>query len=261
MVVADGGGAIVTVDSGIATITIDRPPVNALDVHLLQVLSEALEAAVEDAGVRVILFTGTGTRFVAGADIKTLQGLSPESAADFVRTIQGTFDLIEAAPKPTIAVINGDALGGGLELALACDIRFAATNARLGLPEIRLGLIPGAGGTQRLTEVLGRSRALEMLYTGAPVSARDALALGMVNKVFEPQDVMNEALKWARSLAAGPRHAYAAAKECVQTNLLVGREQGLLAEASSLARLLPTPDGREGIAAFIEKRSPLFEGS
>ncbi|CAN5265191.1 enoyl-CoA hydratase-related protein [soil metagenome] len=250
----------VALASGVATVTIDRPPVNALNMELVGALNEAVAAAVRSPDARSIVITGTETRFVAGADIKMLAQSGRQSAAEFSRVIQETFNMIEAAPKPTIAVINGDALGGGLELALACDVRFAASEVRLGLPEIRLGLVPGAGGTQRLTEAIGRPRALEMLLTGTPIQASQALTLGLVNGVFDRVDLAEAAYEWAMSLSSGPPLAYAAAKACVRTGLTAGRERGFSEEITSLESLIESADGREGIAAFLEKRAPSFGG-
>ncbi|GAA2468399.1 enoyl-CoA hydratase-related protein [Terrabacter carboxydivorans] len=260
MLLFENDNVTVTLASGVATVTIDRPPVNALNRELLGALDAAVAAAVRSPDSHSILLTGTGRRFVAGADITMLAQLDGRSAAEFGKIIQGTFNRIEAASKPTVAVINGDALGGGLELALACDIRFAVADARLGLPEIRLGLVPGAGGTQRLTEALGKPRALEMLLTGTPLRASQALDLGLVNGVFDRADLGREAFEWARSLTAGPPLAYAAAKACVRTNLTAGRDRGFLEEVKSLENLVDTADGREGVAAFLQKRAPHFRG-
>lgn len=257
---ADGGMTSLEVADGVALLTIDRPPANALDLDLVAEIAARVQEAVLHEQAGALVLTGTGTRFVAGADIKMLRSIDTSTFIPFISAIQRSFDDIEAAPIPTIAAINGHAMGGGLELALACDLRLAATGVRLGLPEVRLGLLPGAGGTQRLVEMVRRGRALQLLLTGAAVDAGEALALGLVNHVFPPQDLLAGALELARELAAGARQAQAAIKACVVANADGGRRAGSRAEAVGVAQLLETPDAKEGITAFLDKRAPNFRG-
>lgn len=246
------------VEGGVALLTIDRPPANALDASLIAEISTQVQQAVlhPDAGALVI--TGSGTRFVAGADIKMLRTVDAQTFLPFISAIQRVFDDLEAAPIPTIAAINGHAMGGGLELALACDLRIAAEGVRLGLPEVKLGLLPGAGGTQRLVETIGRGRALEMLLTGAPVDAERALSLGLVNRVLPADAVLDGARELAQELARGAREAQREIKACVLAHTDGGRRAGSRAEAVGVAHLIGTADAREGISAFLDKRVPAF---
>ncbi|CAN5626794.1 enoyl-CoA hydratase-related protein [soil metagenome] len=243
---------------GVGLLTVHRPPANALDVALVReiVLAATRTAARPDVGALVI--TGAGPRFVAGADIKMMQLLAPDQILQFISGIQRAMDDIEAIPLPTIAAINGHAMGGGMELALACDLRLLSETARIGLPEVKLGLLPGAGGTQRLVEIVGKGRALDLLYTGRQLAASEALSLGLVNGVYAGDQVVREAVEFAAGLAAGARPAMRELKACVLAYLDGGRRAGMRAEASGIDALFATPEAREGIAAFVEKRSPRF---
>lgn len=248
----------IEVERGVGLLTVDRPPANALDLALVQeiALAAARTAARPDVGALVI--TGAGPRFVAGADIKMMSALPADQMPRFISGIQRAMDDIEALPLPTIAAINGHAMGGGLELALACDLRLLSEAARIGLPEVKLGLLPGAGGTQRLAEIIGKGRALDLLYTGRQVGAAEALSLGLVNGVHPADRVVAAAVDYAAGLAAGPRPAMREIKACVLAHLDGGRRAGMRAEASGIEVLFGTADAREGIAAFVEKRPPRF---
>ncbi|MBN9097774.1 MULTISPECIES: enoyl-CoA hydratase-related protein [unclassified Pseudonocardia] len=248
----------IEVDRGVGLLTVDRPPANALDLELVQEISlaAARTAARDDVGALVI--TGAGPRFVAGADIKMMNTLDADEMPRFISGIQRAMDDLEAIPLPTIAAVNGHAMGGGMELALACDLRMLAEGARIGLPEVKLGLLPGAGGTQRLVEVVGKGRALDLLYTGRQLGAAEALSLGLVNSVHPVDRLLAEAVEFAAGLAAGARPALQELKACVLAHLDGGRRAGMRAEASGIDRLFGTADAREGIAAFVEKRPPRF---
>lgn len=246
------------VERGVAVLTVDRPPANALDRQLVGQLTAAAASAASRNDVGALVIIGTGRCFVAGADITMLRTLDPTGFAGYLSEIQRAFDDVEAVPIPVIAAINGHAMGGGLELALACDLRFAAAGVRLGLPEVKLGLLPGAGGTQRLVEALGRGRALELLFTGRPLEAEEALAVDLVNRVVSPDRLRAEAVEFAAGLASGPRDAIRAIKACVLARLDGGRRAGLRAEAAGVRHLFGTPDAREGLAAFVEKRAARF---
>ena len=246
---------------GVALLTIDRPPANALDDHLVDELGQAVTTAAADPAVGALVITANGSLFVAGADIKLLRTLDGVGFGRYIAGIQHVFDQIEAVPVPTIAALNGHAFGGGLELALACDLRFASRGAKVGLPEVNLGMLPGAGGTQRLTRVLGKGRAMELLYTGRPVVAEEALALGLVERVMEPDRLLTETLEFAAALAHGPRVAMQAVKRCVLEHLDGGMRRGLSVEREGVAALFASADAQEGIGAFIEKRPAQFARS
>lgn len=248
----------IEVSRGVGLLTVDRPPANALDLALVQEISLAAtrSAARDDVGALVI--TGAGPRFVAGADIKMMGSLGADEMPRFISGIQRAMDDVEALPLPTIAAVNGHAMGGGMELALACDLRMLADGARIGLPEVKLGLLPGAGGTQRLVEVVGKGRAMDLLYTGRQVAATEALALGLVHSVYPVDRLVAEAVEYAAGLAAGARPALQELKACVLAHLDGGRRAGMRAETSGIDRLFGTADAREGIAAFVEKRPPRF---
>jgi enoyl-CoA hydratase len=249
-------------DRLVATVTINRPAVlNALSTQTLDELRQVMLDLQRDDAVRAIVLTGAGPKsFVAGADIKELAQQSPVSLRELGRSGQAVFDLIESLGKPVIAAINGFALGGGCELAMACTIRVAADTARLGQPEINLGLIPGYGGTQRLTRIVGRGRALEMLLTGAPVSADEALRIGLVNRVVPAADLMVVAQALATQLAGQAPVAVRYILEAVLRGqeLPLGDAQAF--EATLFGLVAATDDMREGTRAFLEKRKPAFTG-
>ncbi|MFI7680560.1 enoyl-CoA hydratase/isomerase family protein [Amycolatopsis sp. K13G38] len=251
----------VEVDRAVAVLTVDRPPANALDLQLVEQLSRAVTSLGQRGDVGAVVITGTGSRFVAGADIKMMRGLGDSLFPRFVSAIQRGFDDLERLALPTIAAVNGHAMGGGLELALACDLRFVAEGVRLGLPEVRLGLLPGAGGTQRLVETVGKGRALELLYTGRALTPEEGLRLGVVDRVVPADRLREAATDFAAELAGGARAALAAIKGAVLARLDGGRRAGFRTEADGVARLFGTPDAREGLAAFAEKRPARFGGT
>jgi enoyl-CoA hydratase len=249
-------------EDAVAVITIDRPKVlNALDSRTLDELRRAVIEIETDPGVRVAIITGAGDRaFAAGADIGELAAQRPAESRDHARRGQHVLGLIEALGKPVIAAINGFALGGGCELALACTLRIAADTARLGQPEINLGLIPGFGGTQRLARVVGRSTALELLLTGRQISAGEALRIGLVNRVVPAATLMTEARALAAELAGKPVVASRYILEAVVHGTDLPLDQGQILEASLFGLVTATDDMREGTAAFLEKRMPVFKG-
>ncbi len=235
---------------------------NALDVATLTELRDRLAELREDDAVRVIVLTGAGERaFVAGADIKYMSGLSVEEAKAWGELGQQVGELLEIAPKVSIAAVNGFALGGGCELALACDIRYAASTAKLGQPEVNLGIIPGWGGTQRLARVCGIGVAKELILTGRVVDAEEALRIHLVNGVFEPGELLEKTMEAAHTIAAKGPLALAAAKAAVNHALQGDHVQNLEAEADRFGELFASQDAKEGLTAFAEKREPRFTGS
>jgi enoyl-CoA hydratase len=248
-------------DAATLLVTINRPRVlNALNARTLTELGDAFEAARSDDGVRVVILTGAGEKaFVAGADINELAagvGAGPEIA----RRGQSVFNRIEQLGKPVIAAINGFALGGGCELALASTIRLAADTARLGQPEINLGLIPGYAGSQRLPRLVGRGRALELLLTGDQISAAEAWRIGLVNRVVPAAELMSTARDLAAVLASKPPIAVRATLDAVAHGTDMPLDAGQQYEAALFGLLLSTEDMREGTRAFLEKRKPVFKG-
>jgi enoyl-CoA hydratase len=244
----------------VATVTIDRPDaLNALDVATLTELRDRLRELAGDADVRAVVLTGAGEKaFVAGADIKYMSGLEPDHAKGWGALGHEAGRLLETMPKPTIAAINGFALGGGCELALACDLRFASSRAKLGQPEINLGIVPGWGGTQRLARICGLGVAKELVYTGRTIDAEEALRIGLVNAVADP--VLERALETARELAAKSPVALSLAKRLCNLTLGIDHAGGLETEASEFGALFGSEDAREGLTAFVEKRAPNFVG-
>jgi enoyl-CoA hydratase len=243
----------VTRDGGIAVVTIDRQDaLNALDVATLTELRDRLRDVAGDDEVRVVVLTGAGEKaFAAGADIKYMSGLDRDQAAAWGALGHEAATLLETMPKPAIAAINGFALGGGCELALACDLRYGSSRARLGQPEINLAIVPGWGGTQRLARVCGIGVAKDLILTGRTVDAAEALRIGLVNEIADP--VLDRALETSRELASKSPSALAVAKR------LVNASPGSLAlEVEEFGALFDSADTKEGLAAFVEKRSPAF---
>ena len=242
--------------------TVDRAEsMNALDRGTLEQLHERLRELAEDEEARVVVLTGAGDRaFVAGADIKYMSSLSVLEAREWGGLGQAAALLLETMRKPTIAAINGFALGGGCELALACDLRYAARSAKLGQPEINLGIIPGWGGTQRLARVCGLGFAKELILTGRLVGAEEAERRGLVNAVYDDGELREKVLEVARTLASKSPLALAHAKESVNLALQGSHEAGLNQEASFFAMLFSSEDQKEGMTAFVEKREPRFTG-
>lgn len=253
------GPVRVSLEDGIALITIDRPPVNALSAATLDTLSAALDEAAGPE-TRAVVITGAGTRaFVAGADITELAAIpDSEAAYRFAEYGQALFDRIEAFPKLVVAAINGPCLGGGNELAMACHVRIAAERARFGQPEINLGVIPGFGGTQRLPRLVGRGRALELLLNGEMVSAADALQMGLVNRVVPDDQVIPSAMELARQVASKSQVAVRLTLEAVNEGLSGTLADGQRIEREKFAQVMVTEDRREGTRAFLEKREPQF---
>ena len=249
-------------DGGVAVVTVNRPDaMNALDGEHAEGLRDHLEDLAADPEARVVLLTGAGdVAFVAGADIKYMQSLGVLEARRWGELGQACANLLETIPKPTIAAINGYALGGGCELALACDIRLASAAARLGQPEVNLGIIPGWGGSQRLPRIVGLGFAKEIVFTGRAVSAKEAHDWGLVNQIYEPADLMAEALKLAHQLAKQSPLALAYAKEATNLYLTGEASAHMETELRLFAMLFSSEDQKEGMAAFVEKREPEFHG-
>ena len=243
----------------VATIRLDRPPANALAREVSLELSAAAKEVTAADDVRTVVVWGGERIFAAGADIKAMVNYGPEEIAPDVGALEQACRDIEAIPTITIAAINGYALGGGCELALSCDFRFAATDARIGLPEVGLGIIPGSGGTQRLPRTIGLPRARDLVYTGRHVDAAEALEIGLVDRVATGADVYALALEHASAFARGPTLAYAAAKRALAASDRP-LEQGLVVEREAFVQLFSTRDQKEGMRAFLDKREPEFEG-
>ncbi|MBS0394241.1 MAG: enoyl-CoA hydratase/isomerase family protein [Proteobacteria bacterium] len=245
-------------EDGIALVTLDSPPVNAMSDALRRDL-EAVLAGLESQPPRAAVITGTGPYFQAGGDMNHfLEIRSREDAERFVASAQQLMDRIAALPFPTIAAMNGYALGGGLEIALACDLRVAAQGARLGLPEVRFGLLAGAGGTQRLARLVGPGRAKLLMYTGRQLSAEEALAVGLVESVVAPERLLPECLALAAEIAANSPVAVRHVKRCVDEGLELPLGQALALERRLWAELIPHGDYREGVRAWLEKRKPRY---
>ena len=251
------------VEQGIATITFNRPKaLNALNQALLSEFARAVEDVAADEDIRVLVLTGAGEKaFVAGADITELATYTPLQAKNFARAGHNTIARLQGLPIAVIAAVNGFALGGGSEIALACDFVYAADSARFGLPEITLGLIPGFGGTQRLPRLIGANRAKELIFTGRMVSAAEAAQIGLVNKVFPAASLMEEVMKTAREIAAKGRVSLRAAKQAIDAGLNVDLATGCHIEIDAFALTIASPDAKEGTKAFLEKRKAQFTGS
>jgi enoyl-CoA hydratase/carnithine racemase len=249
-------------DTGIAQVTINRPDrLNALSGAVLDHLGRAFDEVTANARIRGAILTGAGDKaFVAGADIAELAALSPSGARDYAELGQNVFRRIEVCGKPVVAAVNGFALGGGMELAMACAIRFASDTAKFGQPEVKLGLIPGFGGTQRLPRLVGRGRALELLLSGEPVSASEAYRIGLVNAVTPPSELHAFSHSWLmKTLANGPE-ALRLVLDTVDAGLELDLAGSLQLEAAAFESCAATEDWREGTRAFLEKRKPRFAG-
>ena len=248
--------------NSIAYITVNRPKVlNALNSATMVELRAAFESARDDAEVRVVILTGAGEKaFIAGADINELNRLSPVEAKEYTHRGQAVFDLIENLGKPTIACINGFALGGGCELAMACTIRLASENAKLGQPEVKLGIIPGYGGTQRLPRLVGKGMAMQLNLTGEMITAQEALRIGLVNDVAKPADLMARAEAMAQKIAANAPLAIKYCMDAVNKGTQMTLAEGLFLEATLFAVSCATEDKKEGTSAFLEKRAANFQG-
>jgi enoyl-CoA hydratase len=247
---------------GIATVTVNRPDkLNALDSATVLELEDAFGRVRKDTAIRALIVTGAGERaFVAGADINELAVLNPVEAREYAARGQRIFRDLETMAKPSVAAVNGFALGGGLELAMACTVRFASPNAKLGQPEIKLGILPGYGGTQRLPRLVGRGRALEMLLAGDPVDAAEAHRIGLVNAVVPQAELRAASRQWLGKVLANAPVAAALILEAVDLGLSAGLDEGLRYEATAFGLTAATEDRREGTRAFLEKRKPAFAG-
>ena len=248
--------------AGVRRITVNRPDkLNALNAATLDALFTTFEAAAEDSAIKVLVLTGAGPKaFVAGADIAEMADLRPTEGRDFSLRGQRLMRRIETLPKPVIAMVNGFALGGGLELAMACHLRIAADTAKLGQPEINLGLIPGFGGTQRLLRLAGRAATLELCLLGAPIDAARALQLGIVNRVVAAAELEAETLKVAGQLAQAAPLALRGTLDAVNVGGECAIEEGLQYETAQFGLMFSTDDMREGTRAFLERRKPEFQG-
>ena len=249
-------------ESGIALLTVNRPEkLNALSGALIGELADAFTRVAGEPAIRALILTGAGEKaFVAGADIGELAALSPHEARAFALRGQAVFRQLETCGKPVVAAVNGFALGGGLELALACTVRFAGENAKLGQPEVKLGIIPGYGGTQRLPRLVGRGRALELLLAGDPVPAAEAYRIGLVNAVVPPAELLDFCRAWLGKVLANAPLALGLVLDAVDTGLAGGLEEGLRFEAAAFGLSTATEDCREGTRAFLEKRRAVFTG-
>jgi len=251
----------VTREGAVALVTLDRQEnLNALDRDLLEALDTVFRDLARDSGLGAVVLTGAGKAFVAGADIRAMAGMDPAEAQEFSQFGQGVFDRIAAFPRPVIAAVNGFALGGGCELALACDLRIGSDRAKLGQPEVNLGVTPGFGGTQRLARLLGPSKAKLLLFTGEVVAADRALALGMLDEVVPGDDLLAHCMALAARIAGKGPLAVSRCKALVDAGLDTTLTQGQFQEAEAFAGLFATADQKEGMAAFLEKRPAVFRG-
>ena len=240
------------VKDGVGTIRLDRPPMNALDIAMQDQLKEVAEEAAARKDVRAVILWGGEKLFAAGADIKEMQRMSYTDMVDRAGALQGSFDAVARIPKPVVAAVTGYALGGGCELTLCADIRIAADNAKLGQPEILLGIIPGAGGTQRLPRLVGVARAKDLIFSGRFVKADEALAIGLVDRLVPAEEVYREAVAWAQQFTRAAAFAVRAAKEAVDRGLEVDLDTGLEIERVQFAALFATEDRTTGMRSFME---------
>ncbi|MDG4823426.1 enoyl-CoA hydratase-related protein [Asanoa sp. WMMD1127] len=255
-------GELVRLDKhdGIGTIRLERPPMNALNTQVQEEIRAAALEAADDDSVRAVVVYGGEKVFAAGADIKEMTAMSYVDMAGRAANLSAALGAVARIPKPVVAAITGYALGGGCELALACDWRVVADDAKLGQPEIKLGIIPGAGGTQRLARLVGPARAKDIVLSGRMVDADEALRIGLADKVVPAADVYAEAVALVRPYANGPAQAIRAAKAAIDGGLDMDLNSGLAWESQLFAALFATDDRREGMTAFVEKRKPDFTG-
>ena len=253
---------LIQIDSGIAIITINRPKaMNALNEKTLLELQDIFASVAEDVAVKVVILTGSGEKaFVAGADIAAMQPLSALEARQFAKLGHRVMSAIERCPKPVIAAVNGFALGGGCELALGCDIRIVAENARFGQPEVNLGVIPGFGGTQRLARLIGKGRALELILTGEMIDAAEAYRIGLANKVVPLDQLLDTTKKMASAIISKGSYAVQLAKEAIHNGLELDLDRADQYEAELFGLCFATADQKEGMQAFLEKRQAEFKG-
>ncbi len=250
------------VEDGVATITFNRPKaLNAMNSETMGELKDAVERCKNDDAIKVVILTGAGDKsFVAGADIAEMKDLRPKEALAFMELGHETLRALETLPKPSIAAVNGFALGGGTEISMSCDMRFASEAARFGQPEILIGLIPGWGGTQRLARLIGLGRAKELIMGGAQIDAKRAYELGLVNQVFPPDQLMEATKKFARRLAGMPGFALKMAKHAMNYGYDLSLDNANRLEMECCAQCFSTDDQKEGMGALLEKRKPNFQG-
>ncbi|MFG1988918.1 enoyl-CoA hydratase/isomerase family protein [Actinoplanes sp. NPDC048988] len=255
-------GEFVTLETndGIGTIKLNRPPMNALNTQLQEELRAVAHSAAGDEGVKAVIVYGGEKVFAAGADITEFTKVGYQEMAIRAEALSSAFDAVARIPKPVAAAITGYALGGGCELALACDWRVVADDAKLGQPEIKLGIIPGAGGTQRLARLIGPARAKDLIFSGRMVDAEEALRIGLADRVAPAADVYRTAVELVRPYVTGPSLALRAAKLAVDGGLNLDLASGLALESQLFAGLFATDDRIEGTTAFVEKRKPTFTG-
>jgi enoyl-CoA hydratase/carnithine racemase len=247
-----------TVDGSVAVLTLNRPPMNALSAAVAADLAAAVDQAADPA-VRAVVVTGS-PNFAAGADINELRAATAGDDKALASDLGRALTALERLPKPVVAAVRGFALGGGLELALACDFRYLAEDARVGVPEIKLGIYPGAGGTQRLPRLIGIAKARDLIYTGRHVRSAEALSIGLADRVVPTDQLAEVAMEAARELAKGPTVAIGAAKRAINGGYGRSLKKGLQLEAEGFLQCLGTEDAREGLAAFLEKREAAFMG-
>ncbi|MDP8225399.1 MAG: enoyl-CoA hydratase-related protein [Candidatus Lernaella stagnicola] len=252
---------LLEIEAGVAVVIINRPhALNALNSATIKELQSAFDKIIKDKAVRAVVLTGAGEKaFVAGADISEMAKYNPLKANLFAALGQQLTLTIENCPKPVIAAVNGFALGGGTELAMACDFIYASANAKFGQPEIMLGIIPGFGGTQRLPRLVGKARAKELVLTGDRIDAEEARRIGLINKIFPAEMLLDEAKKTARRIAAFSRPAVQAAIDAINKGVDVDLPNALFLERQAFAILCSTKDQKEGMKAFLEKRKPDFK--
>jgi enoyl-CoA hydratase/carnithine racemase len=253
---------IVEVENGVATLTLNRPEVmNSFNFAMLHALRDQIDSFRFEPNIRVVIITAAGEKaFCAGADLKERAKLSPDQVKEYIFTIRNLFTSIEQLNRAVIAAVNGIALGGGTELALACDIRIASKNATMGLTETRLAIIPGAGGTQRLPRLVGRGKAKELIFTGQRIGAEEARRIGLVNQICEQKDLLDECRKMAAMICEAGPVAIEQAKYAINHGLETDLHTGLAIESNAYWVCIPTEDRLEGLAAFKEKRKPVYKG-
>ncbi len=257
----ENSNILIEIKEHVGWLTINRPEsLNVLNSEIIESLEYSLNNLEQDATVKVVVITGAGNKaFVAGGDIKEMADMTPMAGREFARKGQRMIEFIEKMRKPVIAAVNGYALGGGLELALACDFIYASENAKLGLPEVTLGVIPGFGGTQNLPRLIGPNRAREMIFSGKILSAQQAKEWGIVNEVFAAEELSSKVMEIAGLIARNGMIAVASAKDSIVNGLNMSKEDGLRYESSLFATLFATEDQREGMQAFIAKRKAEFK--
>lgn len=262
MVLEEEKTVLTNIEDGICTIYLNRPKVmNSINRQMLSELKEVLSTLRFDKSVRVIILTGSGEKaFCAGADLKERITLTEKEVKEFIYNIRTTMSMIADFPKPVISAINGIALGGGTEMSLACDIRIASENAKMGLTETKLAIIPGAGGTQRLPRIVGLAKAKELIFTGRTIDSTEALNIGLVNKVTTLDNLLNEAINMAKMICENGPVAIEQAKKAISKGYELDLESGLVFESEAYQSCIPTKDRIEGLTAFAEKRKPSYKG-